>query len=159
MCKRLVCLCHTVSLFFLLERSTGIVRCIDYLGCKTVCHGTLAALSGKHYHPAKTQSLTSFCSYLQRYLIGRSTYTASLNLKYGHYVFKSFNKSFESILTSLRLNACKCVVNDLLGDSLLAVKHYVVDKLGNKLRLVKRIRQNISLGYTTSSRHCTSLLH
>ena len=34
-----------------------------------------------------------------------------------------------------------------------------VNKLGNKLRLVKRIRQNISLGYTTSSRHCTSLLH
>ena len=32
-------------------------------------------------------------------------------------------------------------------------------KLGNKLRTVQRIRENVSFRNTTSSRHFTSLLH
>ena len=73
---------------------------------------------------------------------------------------EAFNiECFQRRFVGLFFYDFKCIVNDLLCNASLAVVHNIVDELGYKLGIIYRIRQNVSLGYLTSSRHCTSLLH
>ena len=65
----------------------------------------------------------------------------------------------KGFLAGLFFYDVKCVVYDLLSYALLAVKHDAVDKFGNEFRVVYGIRKYLSVGYVTSSRHLTSLLH
>ena len=62
-----------------------------------------------------------------------------------HVLMLIFIYYFKGILSGLLFYGCKCIVNDLLGNSLLTVQHYVVDELCYELRFVKRIRQYVSL--------------
>ena len=114
--------------------------CIDYLVCKTLRHSLFASLAGVLSHPTQTEGLAALSANLHRYLIGRAADTASLDFKYGHDVFKCFGEGFKRIETRLFLDDLERIVNDLLGNALLAVEHDVVDELGYKLRIVKRIR-------------------
>ena len=157
--ESLVGFCHLVDVFFLLESAAHAVLGIHDLGCKALRHGALASCTRIRGDPTQTESLASVSAYFHRNLIVGTTYTASLNLKNRHYVIESLGENVQRILTHLLLNDLECVVNDNLGNTLLTVQHDVVDELGYKLGVVKRIRQNVSLGNLTSSRHCTSLLH
>ena len=159
MCKSLVCFCHLVRLFLLLECTAGAVLRVDDLARELFRHGSFTALSGERSHPTKSERLSSLSSYFHRNLIGRAADTASLDLEYRHYVFKSCLEYFERILVFFCFYDCKCIVNDLLGNTLLAVIHDIVDQFGYKLGVVNRIRQYFSLGNLTSSRHFPSLLH
>ena len=84
---------------------------------------------------------------------------ASLDFQGGHDVFHSLLENFSRISLGLFFYNFECIVDDLLGDTLLTVKHDVVDELSNKLRVVKRIRKNFPYGYISSSGHFASLLH
>ena len=92
-------------------------------------------------------------------LVGRTAYTASLYLQHRHNIFEACLEHLKGILTQLCFDLCERVVDDLLSHALLAVIHHVVDQLGDQLGTIQRILQYVSFGYTTSSRHCTSLLH
>ena len=140
MSKRLVRFCHSVRLFFLFESAAGAALCIDDFCCKALRHGLFAAGSGILSHPTQTEGLAALSTNLHRYLIGRTADAARFYLKYGHDVLKSFGENFERIETRLLFNNLECVVHDLLCDTLLAVKHDVIDELCYKLGIVKRIR-------------------
>ena len=51
------------------------------------------------------------------------------------------------------------IVNDLLGNTLLAVIHHTVNELCDDFRIVQRVSKNFPLRDISSSRHKSSLLH
>ena len=157
--KSLVCFCHSVCFFSLLESAAHAVLCIHNFSCKSFSHGSFAAVSRIAYEPTQSKSLLTLGSNFHRHLIGGTTYTASFNFKRGLEVLKRFLEYFKGVLTDLLFDDSKCIIYDGLSNTLLAVIHYVVNKLSYELASVHRIRQYVSFGYTTSSWHCTSLLH
>ena len=144
MSERLVGFCHSVRFLALLDCSADAVYSINDLSSKTVCHGLLTAGSRIVNEPTESKSLTSLGANVHRNLIGRTAYTSCLNFKNGHNVIECGSERFKSILSRLLLNNLKCVVDDLLCNALLTVEHYVVNKLGYELGIVKRIRQDVS---------------
>ena len=63
------------------------------------------------------------------------------------------------IFTGLFLDDVECIIDDLLCNTLLAVQHDAVDKLGDQHGIVNGIGKNFSFGNITSSGHVASLLH
>ena len=68
-------------------------------------------------------------------------------------------KDLHGLLAGLFLDGLKSTIDDLLGNTLLAVEHDAVDELGHQDGIVNRIGQNFPLGYISSSGHFASLLH
>ena len=68
-------------------------------------------------------------------------------------------KDLHGLLAGLFLDDLKSIINDLLGNALLAVEHNAVDELSHQDGIVNRIGQNFPLGYISSSGHFASLLH
>ena len=93
------------------------------------------------------------------HLVGSAADTAGLYLKARHDIFHCLVEHFERIAPGLLTDNIESTIYDLLRHTLLAVKHDRVDQLGDKLGIVKRVGQNVSLRNVSSSWHFTSLLH
>ena len=148
-----------MRLFLFLDGTAGIVHGIHDFSGKALSHRLFAAGSGIRCNPAQTERHTSFRLHVHRNLIGRTADTSCLDLSHRHDVVHGCSEALKRILAQLFFHDLKCVIHDFLRHALLAVIHDVVHQPGNKLGIVHRIRQNVSLGYLASSRHCTSLLH
>ena len=98
--------------------------------------GLLASLTGEHGDPAKCKSLTSLRLNLDRHLIGSTTDTFCLNLQNRHDVVHSLFEDFQSRLAALLFYTVKCTVYDFLCNTLLTIKHDIVDQLGYNLVVV-----------------------
>ena len=133
--------------------AAGLIGSIHNLGCQALLHGSLRTLTRIESDPAQTQGLAPFRTNLKRYLVGRTAYTASLNLQYGHNILHGSFKSFQGIITRLFFDDVESVVHDLLCDTFFTIVHNVVDQACNKLRVVQRIRQNVTLSDLASSWH------
>ena len=118
-CESFVCFCHFVNVFFFLEGTTGAVDSIHDFACKTFFHSSFASGSGIVGEPAETESLTSFRTNFERYLIVSTTYTAGFTFKNGHDVFESFLESFKTVFTGFCFYDFKCFVDNFLGNTFL----------------------------------------
>ena len=83
--------------------------------------GLLASLTGEHGDPAKSQSLTSVSSYLDRNLISSSTDTSCFNFKLRHYVVHCLLKYFNCWLARFFLHSGVCSVKNFLCKTFLTV--------------------------------------
>ena len=88
MSKRLVCFCHTVSFFLLLEGAAHAVLGVHDLARQSLSHGSLGTVSGIVDQPTESQSLLALRADLHRHLVGGTTHAASLNLQLGLDVVK-----------------------------------------------------------------------
>src|SRR5699024_2873973 len=117
---------------------------------------TAAAVLGQ---PAQAEGLTTGGADLQGDLVVGAADTAGLAFEVGHDVFHRLLEHFQRIIAGLFLHDVERIVNDLLGNALLAVQHDVVDKTGDYFGIVNRIGQNFAFCDITSSGHLSSLLH
>ena len=109
--------------------------------------------------PAQAERLTALRANLQRNLIGCAAHAAGLDFQGRHDVFHSLLESVQTVLAGLGLDDLECVIDDALGNALLAVEHDAVDELSHQSGIIDRIRKDLSLGNITSSGHFASLLH
>ena len=93
---------------------------------------------------SKDAILAAVRSDFDGYLIGGAADTSCLDLQLRHNVVHGFLESLYGRLAGFFLNPGKCSVHDLLGYALFAVKHDVVDQLGDNLVVVHGICQYIS---------------
>src|SRR6266542_3126973 len=87
------------------------------------------------------------------HLVGRSAYAPGLDLQRRLDVLDRFLERLHRIVLSLLGDPVQRPVEDPLGGGLLALTHHGVDELRDKLRVVERIRKDLSLGNDTASRH------
>ena len=111
--------------------------------------------SGKTRFFVKPNIMQANCSYVITDPKGEICQAVGGLLRNDH----RLGESIQSVLAGLFLNDGKCIINDLLCDALLAVKHDAVDQLADQNTVINRIGQDFSLGNVTSSGHYTSLLH
>ena len=149
---------HLVGVFALLHGAAAVVGSIHDLAGQTLGHGALTAGTGIGRQPAQTEGLTTGGTDLHRDLIGGATDAAGLGFQAGHDILHGLVENIEGLVAGLVLDHIKGAVNDLLSNTLLAVEHDAVDKLGHQNAVVHRIGQNFSLGNITSSGHFASLL-
>src|SRR5699024_4959783 len=95
MSKCLISLCHLMHVFFLLHGCSGIVHCIHQFVCQSLFHGLLASLTRILSQPAKSQRLTSVCSYLDRNLISSTTDTSCFYFQGRHDIVHCLLKYFK----------------------------------------------------------------
>ena len=155
----LVRFCHLVGIFALLHRGAGVVAGVHDLAGEALFHGLLAALAGISSQPAQAERLTALRANLQRNLIGCAAHAAGLDFQGRHDVFHCLLESVQTVLAGLGLDDLECVIDDALGNALLAVEHDAVDELSHQSGIIDRIRKDLSLGNITSSGHFASLLH
>src|SRR5690606_8863221 len=86
-------------------------------------------------------------------LVGGATDAAALDLKGGAHVVERLLEGDHCILTALRLNGRKGVVDDVLGERLLAVEEDLVDELADDRRTVNGVDCDGALGSWTLARH------
>ena len=146
MCKCLVGLCHLVYILFLLESGALLIGCIHDFACKLLLHGPLTPVAGVGDEPAQAEGLTALGTDLDRYLIGGTADTASLDLENGHNVIHGLLENLEGFAAGLIADDVECTVACLLGSAALAVEHNLIDELGYELAAVNRIIKNFPLG-------------
>ena len=78
---------------------------------------------------------------------------ASANLENWQNIFECRLEYFQRILASLCADCLECIVNNALSNTFLTGKHYFINELCNRLIVIHRIRQNITLRYRTFSWH------
>ena len=143
----------------LLHRAAEIIYRVKDLTREAFAHGLLVAGAGIPGNPAQAERLTALGADFHRHLVGSAADTAGLYLKARHDIFHCLVEHFERIAPGLLTDNIESTIYDLLRHTLLAVKHDRVDQLGDKLGIVKRVGQNVSLRNVSSSWHFTSLLH
>ena len=146
-------LCHPVGVFLLLEGAACVVAGIQYFTGKALLHGALAAGAGIAYQPTKAKGLTALGTDLDRYLIGSAAHAAGLDFQNGHDVVHGLLEDLQRLAAGLVLYYIEGAVAGLLSGAALAVKHYLIDELGNELSAVNRVIQNFTLGYKSTSWH------
>ena len=149
---------HLVRILTLLHSAAQIVARVQDLAGQALAQRLLAAGAGILGNPAQAQGLTTLRTDFHRHLIGGAAYTTGLNFERRHDVLHRFRKDLQRFTSGFLTDDIKSTINDLLRNAFLAVQHDRVDQLGDKLRVVKRIGQNVSLRDITSSWHFASLL-
>src|SRR3954470_3884807 len=143
--ERLVGLGHAVGVFLLLDGGAAVLRGVQELAREAGAHRLLAAPHGAVDDPAHRQRQLAGGAHLDGHLIGGAADAPGLHLDRGLDVLDRLLEHLHRIVVGLRPDGLQGVVQDALGDRLLAVLHHHVDELGDQLRVVERIRQDLAL--------------
>src|SRR5690554_535708 len=149
----LVGVCHLVRVFAALDCSAQAVRCVEDLVGETLGHRLLATALGVGGEPAQRERVRTVRLDLDRNLVGGTTDTAALHLKGGANVVERLLQGNDGIRTILGGNRLECVVDDALGEGLLAVEQDLVDELADDGGAVYRVTDHGALGCWSLARH------
>ena len=138
-CKRLVCLCHLVHIFFSLHSSACVVRCVKNLVCQPLFHCLLASLTGVHCQPAKSERLSSVSSDLDRYLVCCTTIRLALTSRTGIMLFIASSNTSIAGFSAFASTLSNAPYTIFCATPFLPFQHDVVDKFGNNFIVVYRI--------------------
>src|SRR3954462_13679199 len=141
----LVGLGHTMGVFLLLDGGAAVLRGVQELARQPGAHRLLAAPHGAVDDPAHRQRQLAGGAHLDGDLVGRAADAPGLHLDRGLDVLDRLLEHLHRIVVRLRPDGLQGVVQDALGDRLLAFLHHHVDELGDQLRVVERIRQDLAL--------------
>jgi len=143
--ESLVGLGHTVDILFALESGAFLfVGGLDFSG-QLEGHRFLAALAREADEVLHTDRLLALGADFGRHLEGGATDAAALHLDRGGDVGQSLLPHFEAVLFRAVGHNVDGLIENLVGDGLLAAHHQVVDELGDEDIIVFRIRKDDSL--------------
>src|SRR5690606_18879323 len=125
----------------------------EQLASQALSHRLLGTLARGFTQPAHRQRHPARRTNLDRNLVVGTANTTALDLDHRFHVTHSAREDFERILTGLGRDVLEGTIDDALGHSLLARLHDDVDELGDILVTELRIRQDLALGYFTTTRH------
>lgn len=154
-CKSTVRFSHFMDILFLADGVAFVVLGSDEFRSETESHVGFGAIAGGVKEPAQSEGLGTFRSDFHRNLIVRTTDAAGLRLEARLDVFEAgfelFERSF--LAFDFLVQFVESGVNDLFGNSLLALFEHDAHEFGYKLGFVARIRENVMMNGLSSSRH------
>src|SRR5439155_18677804 len=103
--------------------------------------------------PAPRQRLTAIVPDLDRHLVGRTAYALGLDLEDGRDVAHRLVEDVQRLLARGAPDLFECLIDDPLGQALLALEHEAVDELGQSHVGVYGIGQDGAFGDAGSARH------
>src|SRR3954447_24176892 len=149
----LVRLGHLVRVLAALDSGAETVGRVQDLVLETLGHRLLTTTLGVAGEPAERQGVGAVRLDLDRHLVGRATDTAAADLEGRTDVVESLLQHDDRILTGLGADALERVIDDALGEALLAVEEDLVDELPDGRRAVHRVGDDGALGSGTLARH------
>src|SRR5690554_1276804 len=133
-----------MDIVLLLHRSTFSLRSSNDFPGQSVRHGFLPSPPRIGDHPFDPKGYFSLWPYLQGNLERRTTYPTTLHLDGWSNIVQRFFPNLKTILTYFFFNFFHCVVEYLVGNTLLPIFHQAVHKLGDQRVTKLRVRKNIS---------------
>src|SRR5206468_676415 len=116
-------------------------------------HRLLTTTLGVAGEPAECQRVGAVRLDLDRHLVGRPTHTAGADLEGRTDVVERLLERRDGILAGLGGDTLERVVDDALGEALLAVEEDLVHELADDRRTVHRVGDDGALGSGTLARH------
>src|SRR3990172_11214331 len=151
--KGLIGLGHPVHFVTLLHRAATTFRGLEQSPRQPRIHRLLAAFLRRLADPAHRQRRTPHRPHLHRHLVVRAAYTTALHFDHRLYVLNRLAEYLERVLAGFRLDNVKRVIDDVLGNRFLAARHDHVDKFLYLHIAVLRVRQDVALGYFSTTWH------
>src|SRR5690242_4245092 len=149
----LVRLGHLVRVLAALDRGTETVRRVEDLVHETLGHRLLATGLGVRGEPAEREGVRAVRLDLDRHLVGRATDAAAADLEGRTDVVERLLERHDGVLLVLGGDPFECVVDDALGEALLAVQQDLVHELGDDRCAVDGVCDDGTLGGGTLTRH------
>src|SRR5689334_7731838 len=147
----LVRLRHPVDVVLSLERAALLVQRVENLVGELVRHALLATLARIRHEPAHRERAGAPLRHLDRHLVVRAADAAAAYLQHRRDRLHGLLEHLDRRAAGLRPDGLERVVDDLLGDRLLAVEHDLVDHLRHERRAVDGVgldRADLDLGTT-----------
>src|SRR5690349_907997 len=147
--ERLVRLRHPVDVVLALERPSLLVQGVQDLVRELDAHALLAALACVRDEPAHGERAGPALRHLDRHLVVRAADAAAADLQNRGDRLHGLLEDLDRRPAGLRPDLLERVVDDLLGDRLLAVEHDLVDHLRDERRAVDGVgvdRARLNLG-------------
>src|SRR5437879_1458924 len=154
--KGLVRLGHLVGVFLALDGCPHPVGGVHQLRGELVSHALAAAAACVADDPASSECLAPIVADLHRHLVRGAADPLRLHLDDRGDVADRLIEDVERLLARGTANLLEGVVDDPLGDALLALEHEAVDEFGQADVGVDRIRQDDATGDAGSTRHARS---
>src|SRR5665647_5296 len=162
--ERLVCVSHLVDVFALLDRVATVLAGVDDLVREAIHHRLLVACAGVLDQPAHAERERAVRANVDGNLVGRTTDAAALDLDARANVRERALPDLQRIILRTLGDHVERLVDDALGNRLLAVAHDDVDELGQPATNVGRsvgvlrVREDLALGDFTFTGHTILLL-
>src|SRR6202165_961736 len=153
----LVRLGHLVGVFFPLDRRPDAVGRVHELAGELLRHALAAPAPGVADDPAPRERLPPVVADLHRDLVGGAADPLRLHLEDGGHVADRLVEDVKRFLARGLANLLEGVVDDLLGDALLAREHDAVDELRQSHAPVDRVGQDDALLDAGTAWHGCSL--
>src|SRR5680860_158290 len=129
MSEGLVCLRHSVDIVLALPRPALLLGRVEDFAGEALRHRVLAAVAGEVDQPAHGERAGAASGDLDRHLVGGAADPARADLERRGQVFDRRLQGLDRVLAGTLADDRQCVVDDPLGDRLLAVAHHLVDQL------------------------------
>src|SRR5437763_2630968 len=136
----LVGLRHPVHVVLALERAALLVERVHDLVGELLAHMLLAPVARKRHDPADRERAGAPLRHLDRHLVVRAADAAAAHLQDRGDRLDGLLEHLDRRLAGLGADLLQGVVDDLLGDRLLALRHHAVDELRDEHGVVERIR-------------------
>src|SRR5829696_383391 len=125
----LIRLRHPVDVVLALVRAALLRLGVDELSGEALGHRALAAVAGELHEPADGERPRAAARDLDRDLVGRASHAARADLEHGGQLPDRLLERLDRLVARAARQDLERVVDDLLGERLLAVGHDLVDHL------------------------------
>src|SRR5205085_4262393 len=133
---------HPVDVVLALERVALLLLGVEQLVCEALSHRLLTPLAGEMDEPADRQCAGAASRHLDRHLVGGAAHTAGADLEHRGERLDAPLELLDRVASRALGDDRERVVDDLLGDGLLAVEHHLVDDLLDEPVVVDRISRD-----------------
>src|SRR3954469_9614914 len=140
----LVRLGHAIHVVLALEGAALLVRRVEDLADELVGHLLLAPLAGEQEEPTNGQGASAAGGHLDRHLVVRAADAAGPDLERRRDGLDGLLEHLDRRAARLLADALERDVDDAFGGRLLAVEHDLVHELGDELRAVDRVRDQLA---------------
>src|SRR5438132_9171518 len=151
--KRLVRFRHAVHFLAFFHRTAATFRSLEQLRSEPLAHRFLAALARRLAQPAHRERHAPHGTHLDWHLEIRATHAAALDLDHGLGVGQRLVEDFERVFAAFFRDRLERPVDNALGDRFLAFGHQHIDEFRDVAARIFRIRQDLALGYLSTSGH------
>src|SRR5665213_1274597 len=153
MCKSSVRLCHPMSIFAFLDRTTPVRRRLKNLVGQPLAHRFLTACARRRHHPPHRQRRSPQWTHFNRHLVVRAADAPRPYFNRRTHIVERPLEYHQTALFGAIRDQLERSVEDLLGYGLLAPLHHDVDKLRDRAVVELRIRCDIPNSGLSFARH------
>src|SRR6188472_2032769 len=149
----LVGLGHPVHVVFALEGPTLLVERVEDLAGQLLVHALLAPVARELHDPADRERAGTALRHLDRHLVVGTADAARPDLEHRRHGLDRLLEHLDGRLAAPLGDEGERIVDELLGDGLLAIEHHPVDQLLHEPGAVDGVRLDHAWGDLCATRH------